>query len=567
MKIKCNGINITLSDKDFITEGGEGKIYGKDKFIYKIYTDKNKVINPNKIKELSVLDMENIVKPIDLVYNATNNSIVGFTMNWIKNTIPLVKLFSNSYKDVNNVSNEQLLTLIEKIKEVINFIHSKQILIVDGNEFNYLVDEKTLSVPYFIDVDSYQTPNFPATAIMSSIVDYSCKGKFSVYSDWFSFGIVAFQLLTGIHPYKGTHPDYSKKDLEGRMRNNISVFNKDVTLPPTAKSLDVIPSEMKEWFLKIFEKSERLMPPFKFGVIPTIIITTTVDHSLKFDIKLIIDYPTEIKSYQNIFNNDVIQLEDCIYINRKKYNLPNKKCKYILSDNFEPLFVYVDDNNFLKIENEKEKIQVPTIYSENNFIIENKLFNIYEDKVTEIDRINFGNRTIFSVKNSWNILLNATKVFDGFLFSNILGKFYLNVPYDFDSKQVKMAVKHIPELEDYRIIDGRRIKNVIIIIGHKNNQYDKIMVKFDEQFDKYLCHTFSNTQDIEINFTILDNNIGIFLNEENLYIMSSSIKNNNFNVIQDINFIKRNPVICSKGMTATFYSGNKFYEFKVKQQK
>lgn len=563
MRVQCNGITVNLSDKDFITEGGEGKIYGKNDTIYKIYTDKKKVINPQKIVELSVLDRENIVKPMELVYIA-GPEFVGFTMKWIKNTVPLVKLFSNAYKDTNGVSMEQLLKLIDNIKENINYIHSKNILIVDGNEFNYLVDEATLSIPYFIDVDSYQTKNFPATAIMPSIVDYKSKGNFTDLSDWFSFAIVSFQILTGIHPFKGTHPAYSKKDLEGRMKANISVFNKQVLMPPTAKSLDVIPTELKDWYYRLFEKGERIMPPFKYGgVVPIIISAQSIDISLKFDINLVLDFENEIRGHQYLLNNNIFQFDDCIFINKRRYEAPVKKYKYMLNDNFEPIFVYTE-NKFLKIHSDKQKIQAPVLYSENSFIIENKLFNIYEDKVTEVDRITMNDRTIFSVKNSWNILANATKVFDGFLFSNLLGKYYLNIPYDFT--KTKMSIKHIPELEGYRIIDGKRIKNIIVLVGHKDNQYDKIMLKFDNTFENYVCSMFSDTQDIEINFSILENGIGIFLNEENLYIMSVSLKTNEFNIIKDINFIKRNPIIGNSGSTASFYSGKRFYEFKVKQK-
>ncbi len=566
MNIISNGLKIVLHDKDFITEGGEGKIYGKNNIIYKIYTNPNKVISEKKINELSVLELDNIIKPLNLIYNS-KQSAIGFTMKWVNKTFPLVKLFSNSYKDINKIDIKKILKIIDNIKKIIEYIHSKNILIVDGNEFNYLIDDIDKETPYFIDVDSYQTQNFPATAIMPTILDYKSKGHFSTLSDWFSFGIVSFQLLTGIHPYKGTHPDYSKKDLEGRMRKNISVFNKNVILPSTAKSFDIIPDELKQWYYNIFEKEMRIPPPTKHGFIPQIVVSIgDIDISVKFDIKVLFEFAEEILEHQYILNCDIFKFKNIITINKKPYFLPNKDAKYIITNNFEPLFISIE-NNKLKIENAgNQKIQIPDIYSNGFFIINNKLFNVFEDKISFVESVYINNKMFFSISNSWDILPNSTKIFDGFAFSDLLGKYYLNIPFDLEKEKVKLSVIHIPELEGYRIIDGVRKNNVIVLVVHKDNKYNKVLLKFDKVlFNNYICQIFEDVQDIEINFTVLDTGICIFFNEEKVYIMSNSIKSSAFNIIQDIDLNKINPIISNRGTIATFYSKNKFYEFKVKQ--
>ena len=54
------------------------------------------------------------------------------------------------------------------------------------------------------------------------------KNGFNKLTDWYSYAIVTFQMYIGIHPFKGIHPDYKPKDLELRMKDGASVFDKKV---------------------------------------------------------------------------------------------------------------------------------------------------------------------------------------------------------------------------------------------------------------------------------------------------------------------------------------------------
>ena len=143
---------IVVNQNDFISEGGEGKIYGVGDQILKIYTDLKKMIPYAKIQELQSLSRPNILFPKDIIL--LKNQVVGFTMDYIKQTVALCKLFTNDFRNKNNIEPHTILKLVENMQETIVFIHDKGCLIVDGNEFNYLVDTKTYTIPYFIDVNS-----------------------------------------------------------------------------------------------------------------------------------------------------------------------------------------------------------------------------------------------------------------------------------------------------------------------------------------------------------------------------------------------------------------------------
>ena len=270
MKIFIKGKgSTTLSKANFLASGGQADIYANGNTAYKIYTDTKFLIPEQKIQELSTLSFNNIIKPQDILLD-TNNKNIGYTMSYIKDTFNLCQLFPRAFRDRNSLDHQTILNLIRHMQETINHCHKNNVLIVDLNELNFLVS-KDFKTCYFIDVDSYQTPHYPATAIMDSIRDRQVKhNKFTENSDWFSFAVTSFQLFSGLHPFKGTHSTY--KTLDERMNHNISVLNKDVKVPRVCYEFSIIPPIYLQWFKAIFEDGKRLPPPT--DLVATVIINT-----------------------------------------------------------------------------------------------------------------------------------------------------------------------------------------------------------------------------------------------------------------------------------------------------
>jgi len=193
MEVFVSGQKVSLTQKNFVAKGGEGSIFKRNGIAYKVYEDLNKMVPLEKLKELKALTHPQIVKPIDILYNEKKH-VVGFTMDWVgDDNFALCKLFTNTFREANNVNDAMTLALVENIKKTTSYIHENNFLIVDGNELNYLVSPDFVT-PFFIDVNSWQTKNYQATAIMPSIRDWT-NDAFSVLTDWFSFAIVTFQLL------------------------------------------------------------------------------------------------------------------------------------------------------------------------------------------------------------------------------------------------------------------------------------------------------------------------------------------------------------------------------------
>lgn len=554
---------INLNQNDFMAEGGEGKIFSKNKTVYKIYTDLSKMIPISKFQELSVLDLPNIIRPKDLILDK-NKKMQGFTMDLVDG-VSLCKLFTNDFRDRNKITPQNIKKLVENMIETILFIHDKKCLLVDGNEMNYLVDNNNFETPYFIDVNSYQTPSFPATVIMPSIRDYNCS-TFSTLTDWFSFAIVSFQLFVGIHPFKGKHPSYKPNQLVDRMKNNVSVFNKEVKLPATCRDFSYIPDEFRDWYINLFEKGNRTNPPKVIGIInisqvKSKIIQTTDNFELQFhsqyDEKIV-----KVKFYNMM---KVVTTTNQILINKLNYRVSDSNIDVVFSENMlNPIFVKLE-NNRLVLFNVKKQEQIKTeIECSEKIIIENTIFVKFEGNLIEISLKEFSDKIIPSIKHVWNIMPKSSQMLKGLIYQNVLGKSYLVIPKPEPVKNSSCQILYIPELDGYRVIDGKYENGVCMIIGNKNNIYDKIIIKFDG--DKYTTRILSDVDLNSINFVVLDNGICVSINEdEEIEIFSNNINSTSINIIRDPD-IDSSMNLCKDGVKVCFFKDQELYTLTMKKR-
>ena len=245
MKVHVQGQGIVeLGQREFVASGGEGQVFRRGHTAFKVYTDPKKSLPIGKITELARIADPHVVRPQALLVDPQTAAPIGYTMAYVERTMPLCQLFTRAFREREGLTPERMLDLVVSLRDLIGQVHAADVLIVDLNEMNFLVDQRYSQI-YAIDVDSYQTRSYPATAIMPSVRDWSVKSSsgFSRDSDWFSFAILAFQLLVAIHPYKGKHPKVS--GLEERMRGNLSAFDPSVTLPKGVYSVDQIPGALR----------------------------------------------------------------------------------------------------------------------------------------------------------------------------------------------------------------------------------------------------------------------------------------------------------------------------------
>ena len=495
---------VTLTDKDFVAQGGQGKIYAKSRWVYKIYTDPAKMIPAAKIQELAVLDSEHIVRPQDLVLDQANRAI-GFTMKRVAGAVPLARLFTNDFRNRHGITPEITLKLVEAIVETIRFIHDKGCLIVDGNEMNYLVEEQDFTRPWLIDVDSYQTPGFPATAIMPTIRDWHAR-RFTPLSDWFSFAVVACQLFIGIHPYKGRYPGFKKHDLEGRMKANASIFGKRVGLPAAVRDFSHIPQSWLDWFIALFEQGRREPPPQTAARLhwrPQ----TRIIQSGGVAVTLLQHFSATILRVKTWNGIRVVTTTDALIIDGKPYQATLATEVIFAPRSLVPLLVHVEDGELVLQNTRSGRFLYPNLKAERLLVVDNTLYTLHHDKFMEVRLHELGDRFILSPGSVWKVLPQATVVLQSLLYQDVLGRAHLLIPLRPGACQVIPT----PELDGYRIVDGRWDGGVAMLIGVKAGRYLRFIFRFNHEHSAYELRVEADLDTPDLNFVTLDNGVVVAL--------------------------------------------------------
>jgi hypothetical protein len=558
MNVYVNGRKQILSQKDFVAKGGEGSIYQKSGVAYKIYEDLKKMIPLAKIGELNVMTDPSIVGPQAPVYNDKKH-LIGFTMDWLgDDKIALCKLFTNSFRDANGITPDLTTELVENIKLKNHYVHQNKCLIVDGNELNYMVAQDFVT-PYFIDVNAWKTPSFEATAIMSSIRDWTVN-DFNENTDWFSFAIVAFQLFVGIHPYKGKHKGYKKNDFMGRIKDGVSVFNSEVRLPPTVRDFNLIPKNYKEWFFKTFEHGNRNPPPDLPGQLGRVSVTVHLVQSTdNFEIRELTEFAENILYHNAQYR--LTKTTDRIYIGKTDYKVQSAEVVFTPLEQV-PILIKIVDNKVhfkaLGFEDPKIDLTATDLMINNNILyLRNK------ERLLEMDFKVLGGKIHAIIKRTWNVEANSAKIFSGVIYQSALGSSVISIPLSTHTKSA-FITKQIKELDEYQILDAKCENRICVLTGNKSGRYDRIIIIFDEKYDKYRMRIVKDIDFSSINFTTLDNGVCILITDDDaVEIFLNRIDKPDVKRIEDpvINSTMR---LCKDGTTVKFFRDNKLYQIKMK---
>jgi hypothetical protein len=516
--VYCNGQKVILDeDSDFLARGGEGTLFVKHGLIYKLYHDVTHSISEEKIRELSVLDHPYIIRPIDILRNLHGIN-VGFTTKYVTDTIQMCQLFSTAYLLDKHITQQILWQLVDHIQQVTRFIHNKKCLIADGNEANYLLDKNGYVSAYFIDVNSYQTPHFKVKAVSPLIMDPLVGANFNENSDWFAYAIIICRILLGIHPYRGMHPLYSERDFEKRVRDHISIFNTEVILPPSVRPWSWIPQSYYEWMKEVLEYGNRSDPPLPGK--PYIPVVITMNHQVIGDSQIIHKYTVGkiLGLHKIVFLNGVplyIMKDNTIRYIKKTYSGIYSSGIFLLSPIHQKLLYVTHSSCNITICNLDDN------YSQNMSLISSQLlqsddpsifFSYSEGQISSVHIREVGKKICPVVGQTWKILPKSSIVYDNVIYQPTLGMTYFIIPRVQNGIPVCYTVS-VPQLNTYRVIAAKAQSTVIQIIGEKNGQYDRILLRFSHNFGVYQCSIEEDITNPYINFCIKGRTI-LVLDEE-----------------------------------------------------
>ncbi len=505
---------ITLVDKDYKAAGGFAVVYCKNGVAYKIYHDPKKMIPAAKIDELSKINRDDVLSPIEPIFKVGGSAPIGFTMKYVDNTEFLCKLFTRNYRDGQGISPTDIADLVTMMQKTLTYLHPLGILVVDYNEMNFLFS-KGLDCVYHIDVDAWKTSNFPAEAIMASIRDFTVKSnQFTQLSDWYSWAIVTFQMYIGIHPYKGRHPDYAPKDWQKRMQDGVSVFDKDSKLPACCQDFSVIPKNHLAWYKEIFGNNDRSIPPFADAVAISMAIIRTITSKGDFVVKLMADLNDPIKDVFFFSGKRYIITNGGIYDKDNKAVMDFKKSAdktpFQMCDVYgeDPLVAYHKGPNVEFFDLQKQPISsspAEAILEYNGFIYTVLNGKLVEHRFEKFGKLVHTKKVVGSVTPSYKVYNNVV-VQDDFM------KCRLTIPFG-KGKCVNIGVS---ELDGKRIIDAKHDSGICVLMSEDKGVYTRHILEFNDNYSSYDIHEEEAAGLHSINFVVLPNGMCIFVDDEKL---------------------------------------------------
>ena len=435
-----DGNKIELGDQDYLSAGGQARVYRQGGIAYKVFDAEPPPRFEAKLEALRVLGRrKNIVAPQKLLRTGAG-VLAGYTMAFVPAALPLPKLFPPGFQAKHGMTMSTVTGLVTQLLETTAFIHDQGFLVVDGNEFNYLVSDDFQRL-YCIDVDSYQTPGFPATVIMPSIRDW-LSADFHAGSDWFSFAVIATQLYLGIHPFRGTwktHPEV--RDLRERVVRKVSVFDPDVALPAAARDPSSIPAAFRDWLTRVFQEGERSRPPLP-GAAPAATVRVAG--------------PSRVR----------------------KEELAAWPAARRRPDETAPI----------------------GLEAETAVVLDGRLYAIRDGVLIELRPFETAAGRQWVERQRWPLSPHAFHVLDGVIVVDHLGAWFLVIPFAVGRcSQIRAA-----SLDGHRVIDGRFHHRVAVVISARGEQRYRTVFHLSEDRETVLLEEQTEVdQTSEVNFVVL----------------------------------------------------------------
>lgn len=430
MRLEGRG-ELRVTPTDHVASGGEGHVYRPQggAVALKIWDDPSRALTGRMVEKLRLLAVLNdvaIVGPQALARDAQGN-IIGYVMPWVSGwDLPLA--FTNDWRAAHSFGDREALAFAERMRVATKYVHENGVIMGDANELNIL---GVNNEPRYIDVDPWLPPGFSGDKVMPTIQDWHAP-LFTREADWFAWAVVTFQLLTGIHPYRGTHPHFKRSDLEGRMKANASVFDPKTRLNAAVRPLAGIPADLRDWYESAFQGSDRSQPPevrMMASRVAAAVAVPLVSGRLTV---------TELFRLSAAFARsvapDIILLADGALLglpDGRVIGLGDPTASYIRTAGGRALAVLVENGDLQfglapltgRLVTQSAHVACRAVWT-----VANRLFAVVHDGIQEMELREFGDRIVLLAGRKWALNPNATILGDGAGVYDALGAKHLVVP-------------------------------------------------------------------------------------------------------------------------------------------
>jgi hypothetical protein len=510
MRVVVPGLGeVALTKRHFVAQGAEGAIYGRDGLAYKIYHQRDRVIPAGKLQELTGLTHPNVVRPEQMITDVQGRD-VGFVMPLVEDTWPLCRLFTRGFRDRHGLTWPDIMGLVAGMADTLAEIHAAGMCVVDLNDLNLRVREDFGTV-FFIDVDSWQTPRYPATAITDSIADpHADTGVFNVGTDWFAFAVVSFQMLMGIHPYKGKHP--TVHGLQARMAQDISVFHSDVQLPAACTPLDALPPDLRDWFVATFEHRQRTPPPVLSGRCrPPVARPVTTTRSTALQVTQLGHFDAPVLGVWTHRGDRYVATRDGVFRNAHRI-APAPAGRFSVgfsSRRGRPVIASLQGDQ-IQLQALDPAQSIPfDMHVRECCDVDGRLIARVGEQLLEIVLQDLGDGVVATPRPIANVLRHATTLYDGVAIQDLVGETWAVLVIRGAASQTI----RLPELDGVQVIDARFDGGVLMVTGQSEGALSRWVFRIDPDLS-YDVRQVAESIPFAPAFVTLDSGVCICRTEE-----------------------------------------------------
>lgn len=511
-----------------IAEGGEAVIYElDDKRVIKVF--KNSVdIKKKEIKVKYFISAKNqfpsnVIGPEEEV--TINGKFAGYVMKKLVGAEDFHMLTKPKFLTASNFTNKDVLQIVANLGTTLNKLHVAGILIGDISDYNFQIIGKK---EYFIDVDSWgiaKKCNPDAYTEMFTCPDSYAKDgtvRFSLDDENYNFAVLAFNMLTRIHPFEGTYfPNKNLSTLD-RMKKGISIVGKyrtDIKIPKIIGSWNWISPKLEQDFIEIFEHRKKfditpdlqeLSKNMKYCNTHNIYYYSRYsecplcNENAKIKVSPVVTKATQTSKGPKL--SVIFSLNDCAFILSNVHYL-NKKGEVVHLKNGRKFaairgkrvdfsedgkVVYVVDDDIIEVYDNKDKLMsTMERMHKSNYLVKDRLL-YYIDKGSNLIRIDItenGNMPTY-LGQVYNAIIEAEKdkVFRVSTYPKIA---IITTPeYNFE-------VKYSGKIKEYAIKYDRATNKWLFIYKLTNGKYrtmvfDKNQIEYDDDTIMYNAQPLSN---------------------------------------------------------------------------
>ena len=285
MEVYLNQKRIKLNPKAAIGKGGEADIYniGNGKVLKLFKPDDHPdyqmlpkeqqaakvrlALHQQKLRVFPQNLPPRVVKPETLAMDKQGVNILGYTMPFLQNTVPLLKYSDRTYRHTNGISPQVVTALFRDLHDSVTKIHQVNVTIGDFNDLNLLISRNQV---HLIDADSFQFGQFPCQVFTARFVDpMLCDrnanqpiltSSHNLDSDWYAFTVMLMQNLLYVDPYGGVYKPKSQSAMiphSARPLQRITIFHPEVRYPKPAIPYQILSDDLLQHFHNCFEKDLR----------------------------------------------------------------------------------------------------------------------------------------------------------------------------------------------------------------------------------------------------------------------------------------------------------------------